>query len=224
MGWGILGYCCALGGGQAHRSAALGAPWAPSPVLPRGPVPESRRAGPSRAAGDSAACGASVPEVWRVPHSAGGAEGTTLRGRHLRGAGTGPGSSLNPMVTAGAEPPSPERSPWLRHCQPSPGWALPGPDGRRARLGRGLEPPVAPLGAVPVQGRAWRPGGAGRAPAPRPAQRRPGLPLAPAGALTASRLRTISCCCSVNAKQTLLSLPSLQPKCSGSAAAAFPSR
>ncbi|XP_054079746.1 protein eva-1 homolog B [Rissa tridactyla] len=35
------------------------------------------------------------------------------------------------------------------------------------------------------------------------------------GALTASRLQTISCCCSVNAKQTFLSLPSLQPKYSG---------
>lgn len=35
------------------------------------------------------------------------------------------------------------------------------------------------------------------------------------GALTASRLQTISCCCGVNAKQTFLSLPSLQPKCSG---------
>lgn len=43
----------------------------------------------------------------------------------------------------------------------------------------------------------------------------PGLPLALAAALTASRLQTISCCCSVNAKQTFLSLPSLKPKCSG---------
>ncbi|KAM6371066.1 protein eva-1 homolog B [Pluvialis apricaria] len=82
------------------------------------------------------------------------------------------------------------------------------------RRGPGLVLILLRGGSVAGPSAASQGSGTNPGPAPRSVSGR-GCHWLRRGALTASRLQTISCCCSVNAKQTFLSLPSLQPKCSG---------
>lgn len=120
-------------------------------------------------------------------------------------------------------PASPGCSAGVQHHQPSlgPRRARPGPARRAlgtAEMGPGATRPRphSPLRGGSAAGPSTVSQGSGTnpGPAPRSASGR-GCHWLWRGALTASRLQTISCCCGVNAKQTFLSLPSLQPKCSG---------